>query len=55
LNLAADRATTLPHNLKVFNLCVIQRLGVDDFIKQSAEIKITYYQGKMSIGRGPQR
>lgn len=52
---AADRAETLPHNLKVFNLCVIQRAGVDQFVRQSAEIKKTYYQGKMKVGQGPQR
>ena len=54
LNPAADRAEILPHNLKVFNLCAIQRLGVDGFVAQSAEIEKTYFKGKMVIGRGPQ-
>ena len=29
---AADRASILPHNLKVYNLCKIQKRGVEQFI-----------------------
>jgi len=54
LNPAADRADILPHNTKVFNLCVIKRDGVAGFMRISDGIKKKYYQGKMSIGRGPQ-
>jgi hypothetical protein len=54
LNPAANRAETLPHNVKVFNLCTIQRLGVDEFIQQSAAIEELYFKGKMIIGQGPQ-
>lgn len=52
---SADRADVLPHNLKVFNLCTIQREGVEGFIELSREIKTKYYKGKMEIGKGPQR
>ncbi len=54
LNPAADRANILPHNTKVFNLCFIQRQGLDKFREKGAEIKQRYYRGKMEIGRGPQ-
>ena len=54
LNPSADRADVLPHNVKVFNLCTIQREGVENFIEISAEIKKRYYKGKMEIGNGPQ-
>ncbi|MGE5329100.1 MAG: DUF3795 domain-containing protein [Deltaproteobacteria bacterium] len=54
LNPSADRAETLPHNLKVFNLCTIKRTGVKGFIETSSEIKQKYYKGKMQIGNGPQ-
>jgi hypothetical protein len=54
LNPAADRAGTLPHNTKVFNLCFIQRRGLAGFIENSGEIKQRYFNGKMAIGRGPQ-
>ena len=54
LHPSADRADILPHNLKVFNLCTIQRDGVEGFLERSADIKRTYYTGKMEIGKGPQ-
>lgn len=53
LNPAADRADTLPHNLKVFNQCIIRQHGVDRLIEDSAEIKRRYHKGTMIIGRGP--
>ena len=53
LNPTADRANILPHNLKVFNLCTIKRAGLDNFISQSGKIKLSYYKGKMVIGKGP--
>jgi hypothetical protein len=54
LNPAAHRAEILPHNLKVFNLCYIQRHGLGAWLKKAPEIKRRYYQGKMAIGKGPQ-
>lgn len=54
LNPSADRADVLPHNLKVFNLCTIQRKGLKSFIEHSTEFKKRYYKGKMQIGNGPQ-
>jgi hypothetical protein len=53
LNPSADRADILPHNLKVFNLCTIKRIGVESFIRESSQIKQKYFKGKMQIGRGP--
>ena len=54
LNPSSDRADVLPHNLKVFNLCTIQREGVEGFIEISTEIRKKYYKGTMEIGNGPQ-
>jgi hypothetical protein len=53
LSPAADRADVLPHNMKVFNLSTIRRLGVEGFVNESAAIKRRYYEGKMEVGRGP--
>ena len=50
---AADKADILPHNTKLFNLCMIKKIGLEDFIKKSLEIKQTYYKGKMEVGKGP--
>ncbi len=53
LNPSADNANILPHNLKVFNLLTIKKLGLEDFTKVSLNIKELYYKGKMVIGSGP--
>jgi hypothetical protein len=50
---AADKAEVLPHNTKLFNLCVIQRYDVEKLIERTLEIKQSYYKGKMEIGEGP--
>ncbi|HBV98649.1 MAG: hypothetical protein JL50_17535 [Peptococcaceae bacterium BICA1-7] len=54
LNPAADRASVLPHNIKVFNLCCIQQQGLDKWLEKAPEIKQKYFRGKMIIGKGPQ-
>lgn len=54
LNPSADRANTLPHNMKVFNLCCIERQGLDKWLEKLPEITQKYYHGKMAIGKGPQ-
>ena len=51
---AADRAQALPHNLKVFNLVLIRRLGPKRFLEAAPAIKAKYYRGKMAVGKGPQ-
>jgi hypothetical protein len=53
LNPSADRANTLPHNMKVFNLCYIKNYGLEKFVVQQPEIRKKYYKGKMIIGNGP--
>ncbi len=50
---SADRANTLPHNLKIYNLCTIKRDGLESFLTKSGRIKLTYFKGKMVIGKGP--
>jgi hypothetical protein len=47
-------ADVLPHNLKVFNLSLINQIGLKAFTERSAEIKMKYYRGKMAIGNRPQ-
>lgn len=54
LNPAADRASVLPHNTKVFNLCCIQKQGLARWLEKAPEIKQKYFRGKMVIGKGPQ-
>lgn len=50
---ASDKANILPHNLKVFNLLTIKKVGLEEFTHVSLKIKELYYKGKMVIGAGP--
>ena len=46
----ADRASQVPHNTKVFNLCLIKRMGLESWAKTKAKsVKDTYFKGKFKI------
>lgn len=46
----ADRAAQVPHNTKVFNLCLIKRMGLEKWAKQkAASVKNTYFKGKFQL------
>lgn len=49
-----DGGNILPHNSKVFNLCCLQRQGLDEWLKNYNEIMGLYRFGKIVIGKGPQ-
>ncbi len=51
---AADMASILPHNIKVFNLCYIKEHGLSKCLEKASEIRRKYFTGKMIIGKGPQ-
>jgi hypothetical protein len=41
----ADKASELPHNTKVFNLCLIKRMGLESWAKDKAKkVKNEYFQ-----------
>ncbi|MBP2655180.1 MAG: hypothetical protein H6Q73_2749 [Firmicutes bacterium] len=54
LNPSADQANTLPHNIKVFNLCYMKQHGLSNWLEKAPEIQKKYFQGKMIVGKGPQ-
>ena len=46
----ADMASQLPHNTKVFNLCLIKRMGLESWAETKAKsVKDTYYNEKWKI------
>ncbi|MBI5606896.1 MAG: DUF3795 domain-containing protein [Deltaproteobacteria bacterium] len=46
----ADRASQVPHNTKVFNLCLIKKMGVESWGKTKAKsVKDTYFKGKFKL------
>jgi Protein of unknown function (DUF3795) len=48
----ADGAAIYPHNMKVYNLCRIKRVGHEKWIEEAGEIRKKYYTGKFVIGKG---
>ena len=46
----ADQADRRPHNTKVFNLCLIKKLGLDKWAGGKARsVKETYFKGKIKL------
>jgi len=46
----ADRASQVPHNTKVFNLCLIKRMGLQAWAQTKAKsVKQTYYKGTLRL------
>lgn len=43
----ADKASQRPHNIKVFNLCLIKKMGVESWAKSKAKtVRDTYFKGQ---------
>jgi hypothetical protein len=46
----ADQASVRPHNTKLFNLCLIKKMGIDQWAKEKAlNVKKTYFKGKLRV------
>ena len=46
----ADRANEVPHNTKVFNLCLIKKMGLEKWAEEKAgKVKSTYFKGKFKL------
>jgi hypothetical protein len=46
----ADMASQVPHNTKVFNLCLIKRMGLEAWAETRAKsVKDTYFKGKFKL------
>jgi len=51
---AADGADRYPHNMKLYNLCRMKLVGVEQWTEQEAtEIRARYFKGKFVVGLGP--
>jgi len=49
----ADRASQYPHNMKLYNLCRIQKVGLERWITEEAgQIRKKYFTGKFVVGKG---
>jgi len=46
----ADKATERPHNTKLFNLCLIKKMGLEQWAEDKAlKVKQTYFTGTLGI------
>ena len=46
----ADKAVSLPHNLKVFNLCLIKKMGLEKWAKEkAASVREVYFKKNWSL------
>ena len=46
----ADRASVLPHNIKVFNLALIRKMGLEKWAREKAkQVRDTYFGHKFDI------
>lgn len=46
----ADKASQVPHNTKVFNLCLIKKMGLEAWATQKAGlVKKTYFSAKFNL------
>lgn len=51
----ADEAARYPHNIKVYNLCRIKAIGIEEWARNEAQIiRDRYFKGRFQIGAGPQ-
>lgn len=49
----ADKAAQFPHNMKVYNLCRIKKLGLERWADEEAgQIRKMYFTGKFIPGKG---
>jgi len=48
----ADGAERYPHNMKMYNLCRINQVGLERWVEEAGEIRHRYFKGKFAVGRG---
>ena len=48
----ADGASKFPQNIKLYNLCMMKKIGVTAWLEKSENIKHTYFTKKIMIGEG---
>ncbi|MGE5809088.1 MAG: DUF3795 domain-containing protein [Nitrospirota bacterium] len=49
----ADLAAIRPHNMKLYNLCRIKKVGLDRWVNEEAgQIRKKYFSGKFIMGKG---
>ena len=42
-----------PHNIKMYNLCRMKLIGIDNWIEEADKIRKLYFEGRFEVGTGP--
>ena len=50
---SSQRSDTYPHNFKLYNLCRIKLIGLDEWAKEAKDIRTKYFKGRFVPGLGP--
>jgi len=50
---AADKANMIPHNMKLYNLLLIKKDGLESWIEKVPDLMNQYFQGTIVYGEGP--
>jgi len=48
----ADGAARYPHNMKLYNLCRIRKIGIEKWIEEAGQIRKKYFTGQFIVGKG---
>ena len=48
-----QKGSNYPHNMKVYNLCRMKLIGIDNWIAEAHDIRKLYFDGKFEVGKGP--
>ncbi|MCX8131496.1 MAG: DUF3795 domain-containing protein [Clostridia bacterium] len=51
----ADGAAKYPQNIKLYNLCMMKRIGIEAWKEQAQDIRNTYFTKPIVIGEGGHR
>jgi len=48
----AEGAGMYPHNMKVYSLCRIKKVGLEEWIEESRQIRMKYFKAPFVVGKG---
>jgi hypothetical protein len=48
----AELAAERPHNMKLYNLCRIKKVGLERWIEEAEQINKKYFSAKFMVGKG---
>lgn len=49
----AEQSEKYPHNIKVYNLCKISKIGLEKWAEEANDIRERYSKVKFMVGKGP--